>query len=117
VLVDDGLATGATLIAAARWARAADASRTVAAVPVAACGSVQQVLDEVDLFFCPHIRDDLYAVGIWYADFSPVTDQDVLRLLDEAAARSRRKEPYTAVDSARSNSSRCPSTHSARSPR
>jgi len=89
VLVDDGLATGATLIAAARWARAADASLTVAAVPVAARQSVRHVLDEVDLFFCPHVRDDLYAVGIWYADFSPVSDEDVLRLLDEAG-----RKPY-----------------------
>jgi len=88
VLVDDGLATGATMIAAARWA-AADASRTVAAIPVAARQSVEQMLDEVDLLFCPHVRDDLYAVGIWYADFSPVSDDDVLRLLDDAAARSR----------------------------
>jgi predicted phosphoribosyltransferase len=71
VLIDDGLATGTTLIAAARWARAASASHTVAAVPVAARQSVQQVLDEVDLFVCPHLRNDLYAVGIWYADSPP----------------------------------------------
>jgi putative phosphoribosyl transferase len=88
VLVDDGLATGSTMIAAARWARSGGAARVVAAVPVAARESVQQLLDEVDLFYCPHVRDDLYAVGIWYADFSQVSDGDVLRLLDGAAARS-----------------------------
>ena len=88
VLVDDGLATGATMIAAARWAASAGASRTVAAIPVAARQSVREVLDEVDLLFCPHVRDDLYAVGVWYADFSPVSDDDVLRLLEDAAARS-----------------------------
>lgn len=88
VLVDDGLATGATMIAAARWARSRRAARTVAAVPVAARQSVDQILAEVDLLYCPHVRDDLYAVGIWYADFTPVSDDDVLRLLDDAALRS-----------------------------
>lgn len=88
VLVDDGLATGATMIAAARWARSGGAARVVATVPVAARQSVEQLLDEVDLFFCPHVRDDLYAVGLWYADFSQVSDTDVLQLLDEAAART-----------------------------
>ena len=84
IVVDDGLATGSTLIAAARWA-AAGAAQTVAAVPVAARQSIGQVLDEVDLLFCPHVRDDLYAVGVWYADFAQLSDADVLRLLEEAA--------------------------------
>jgi putative phosphoribosyl transferase len=88
VLVDDGLATGATMIAAARWARSGEATPVVATVPVAARESVERMLDEVDLFYCPHVRTDLYAVGIWYADFAQVSDGDVLRLLDEAAARS-----------------------------
>ena len=89
VLVDDGLATGATMIAAARWAKSGHAAQVVAAVPVAARQSVERVTDEVDLLVCPHVRPDLVAVGIWYADFSPVSDGDVLHLLDEAAARSR----------------------------
>jgi putative phosphoribosyl transferase len=88
VLVDDGLATGATMIAAARWARAGGATPVVAAVPVAARPSVEHVLPEVDLLYCPHVRADLYAVGIWYADFAQVSDGDVLRLLDAATARS-----------------------------
>jgi putative phosphoribosyl transferase len=88
VLVDDGLATGATMIAAARWVRSRAGARIVAAVPVAARQSVEQLLAEVDLLFCPHVRADLYAVGIWYADFSPVSDGDVLRLLDQAGLRS-----------------------------
>ncbi|HVP76144.1 MAG TPA: phosphoribosyltransferase family protein [Gaiellaceae bacterium] len=87
VLVDDGLATGATMIAAARWAKSGHAAQVVAAVPVAARQSVEQVAAEVDLLFCPHVRPDLIAVGIWYADFSAVSDSDVLRLLDEAAER------------------------------
>ncbi|MGZ4318634.1 MAG: phosphoribosyltransferase [Gaiellaceae bacterium] len=88
VLVDDGLATGATMVAAARWASSGGAATVVAAAPLAARQSVEQLLDEVGLFFCPHVRDDFYAVGVWYADFSQVSDTDVLRLLDEAAART-----------------------------
>ena len=56
--------------------------------PVAARQSVARILDQVELFTCPHVRDNLVAVGIWYSDFSPVSDDDVLRLLDEAAARA-----------------------------
>ena len=83
VLVDDGLATGATMIAAARWARAGHPAATIAAVPVAAQQSVERVVPEVDRFVCPHVLLDLYAVGVWYADFSQVSDEDVLRLLAE----------------------------------
>ena len=74
VLVDDGLATGATMTAAARWARSGGAGPVVAAVPVGARPSVAPMLDEVDLFYCPHVRDDFYAVGVWYADFSQLSD-------------------------------------------
>lgn len=73
------------MIAAARWARSGGASPVIAAVPVAARQSVELVLDEVDLLYCPHVRDDLWAVGLWYADFSAVSDGDVLRLLDDVA--------------------------------
>jgi predicted phosphoribosyltransferase len=87
VLVDDGLATGATMIAAARWAVHSGAASTIAAVPVCARQSVTLLLDEIDLFFCPHVRDDLYAIGIWYADFSQLSDADVRQLLEAADAR------------------------------
>ena len=90
VLVDDGLATGATMIAAARWA-SAGAARTVAAVPIAARQSVRHLLDEVDLFFCPHVRDDLCAVGLWYADFGQVSDEDVVRLIEDAGTAVTRQ--------------------------
>jgi putative phosphoribosyl transferase len=93
VLVDDGLATGASMIAAARWARSRRAARAIAAVPVAARQSIEQLLAEVDLLFCPHVRDDLYAVGAWYADFSPVSDDDVVRLLGGAGSRSQAAPP------------------------
>jgi putative phosphoribosyl transferase len=86
LLVDDGLATGATMIAAARWARRHGAGRVVAAVPVAASSSVELLREEIDELVCPHILDALGAVGLWYGDFPQAGDKEVLRLLDESTA-------------------------------
>jgi putative phosphoribosyl transferase len=88
LLVDDGLATGATMVAAARWARAAGASRVVAAVPVAAAASASLIRAEVDELFVLYELSSLVSVGHWYRWFDQVEDEDVLRLLDESAARA-----------------------------
>jgi putative phosphoribosyl transferase len=81
LVVDDGLATGATMIAALRWARAAGAGRVVAAVPVAAAESLEVVRAEADEVVCPHPREPFYAVGAWYASFGQVDDDEVTRLI------------------------------------
>jgi putative phosphoribosyl transferase len=73
LLVDDGLATGATMIAAVRYARAAGAARVVACVPVGAAETVAAVATEADR-----------VVGMWYDDFRQVSDEDVVALLAEA---------------------------------
>ena len=83
LVIDDGLATGATMIAALRWAKAAGAARVVAAVPVAAAESVELIRDETDALVCPHILSPFLAVGVWYASFDQVDDADVIRLLEE----------------------------------
>jgi putative phosphoribosyl transferase len=85
LLVDDGLATGATMVAAARWARAAGAGRVVAAVPVGAEQTVALLLHEVDEVVCVHQTSALGAVGRWYVDFGQVGDAEVVALLEEAA--------------------------------
>ena len=87
VLVDDGLATGATMVAAARWARGRESSRVVGAVPVGAVQSQALVAAEVDELVCAYVSGNLVAVGIWYEDFSQVEDAEVLRLLAADAAR------------------------------
>lgn len=84
VLVDDGLATGATMLAAVRWARAQQAGRVVVAVPVGAASSVRALAAEADAVVCPYALRDFGAVGYWYADFGQVATAEVLRLLDEA---------------------------------
>ena len=85
VLVDDGLATGATMIAAARWARRAKASRTIAAVPVASLEGVQMLEAEVDRVVCPVAVHDFGAVSIWYRAFGQVDDERVIELLASPA--------------------------------
>jgi predicted phosphoribosyltransferase len=87
LLVDDGLATGATMVAALRWARRRGATQTIAAVPVAARESAELIRAEADAFACPHEVSDFGAVGLWYEEFTQVSDAEVLRLLDESAAR------------------------------
>jgi putative phosphoribosyl transferase len=84
ILVDDGLATGATMIAAARWARARGALRVVAAVPVGAAETVELLRREADAVVCPNALDVFVAVGAWYGEFGQVGDEDVLRLLADA---------------------------------
>lgn len=83
VLVDDGLATGATMVAAARWARGARAERVVVAVPVAAAQSLELLRREADEVVCPFEIRDFGAVGLWYAVFDQVTDGAVIALLEE----------------------------------
>jgi putative phosphoribosyl transferase len=81
LLVDDGLATDATMRAAARWARGRGAVRIVAAAPVGARAAVSALADAVDRVVCPHVVADLLAVGLWYARFDPVEEAEVTELL------------------------------------
>jgi putative phosphoribosyl transferase len=104
VLVDDGLATGATMVAACRWARAHGASRVVAAVPVGARDSVDALRAEADEVVCPHPVYDFWAVSIWYADFGQTGEDEVRALLREgrppgvAAARGAPAGPERGPD-------------------
>jgi putative phosphoribosyl transferase len=86
ILVDDGLATGATMIAALRWARSRGASRVVAAVPVGARDTAELLRRQADTVICPHELDAFIAVGIWYEVFGQVEDEDVVRLLSGGRA-------------------------------
>jgi putative phosphoribosyl transferase len=86
LVVDDGLATGGTMIAALRWARAAGAARAVAAVPVAAEDSLELVRAEADAVVCLHPLALFPAVGFFYRSFEQVGDAKVVRLLGEMRA-------------------------------
>ena len=83
LLVDDGLATGATMVAAVRWARSHGATRVIIAVPVGAAQSVRLLRQEADEVVCSLVPEDFKAVGFWYAVFTQVENEDVVALLDE----------------------------------
>jgi putative phosphoribosyl transferase len=85
ILVDDGLATGATMRAAALAVRRLDPERVVIAVPVAAEETCNQFRDVVDEIVCGVTPRPFRAVGLWYEDFSPTSDDEVRELVGLAA--------------------------------
>jgi len=86
ILVDDGLATGSTMLAAVRAVRQERPARVVVAVPVAAPEVCQALRAEADEVVCPLTPDQLRSVGLWYDDFTQTTDEEVRRLLEGARA-------------------------------
>lgn len=90
IVVDDGIATGSTMRAALLALRERDIGHLVVAVPVAsesACNEMRSLADDV---ICLIATDDLIAVGQWYRDFSQVSDDEVVSLLEDAARVSAR---------------------------
>ena len=85
ILVDDGLATGASMHAAVQALRQQGPRRVVVAVPVAAPETCEAFRAEVDEIVCAVTPELFYAVGLWYEDFSQTSDDEVRELL--AAAR------------------------------
>ena len=81
VVVDDGVATGGTAVAALRWARSRQASRVVLAVPVAPRESLPRLRAEADELVVLATPEPFYAVGQWYRDFPQVPDARVVELL------------------------------------
>lgn len=81
IVVDDGLATGATMIAALHSVRARKPARLVCAVPVAAPDSLAAVRDYADEVVCLHAPADFGAVGRFYRNFDQVEDDEVIALL------------------------------------
>jgi putative phosphoribosyl transferase len=93
VLVDDGLATGATMVAAVRWARSQGATQITVAVPVGAAQSIRFLGQEADEVVCPHAQKNFWAVGLWYEVFTQVENADVVALLDELRAAAPALRP------------------------
>lgn len=84
IVVDDGLATGASMRAAVAGLQLQNPKRIVVAVPVAApdtCASFKDLVDEV---VCLETPEPFYGVGAWYEDFSQISDEEVQSLLQEA---------------------------------
>jgi putative phosphoribosyl transferase len=87
VIVDDGLATGVTALAAIQAARAGGATRVVLAVPVAAPETVALLRGQVDDLVCLEAPANFYAVGRWYRTFDQTSDATVIELLRAAQSR------------------------------
>lgn len=81
IVVDDGLATGSTMRAAVRALRKMEPLSIVVAVPVAARSTCEELRDEADQVVCLRTPEPFEAVGLWYADFSQTTDEEVHDLL------------------------------------
>ncbi len=94
VLVDDGIATGATARAAISVVRAQQPARVVLAVPVVQALQADELKLEVDELVCVVAPGDLYAIGVWYDSFPQLTDDEVRKILARSAA-----EPAAALQS------------------
>jgi putative phosphoribosyl transferase len=84
ILVDDGLATGSTMLAAVKALRKESPARIIAAVPVAPPETCEELGTEVDEMVCLSTPQDFYAVGLWYGNFAQTTDEEVISLLAQA---------------------------------
>lgn len=87
ILVDDGLATGVTALAAARYIKSLGASYLIFAAPVCSQPGVRMLEEEVDEVICLLAPAVFQAVGLWYEDFSQVEDNEVIRAMDFARRR------------------------------
>jgi predicted phosphoribosyltransferase len=81
IVIDDGIATGASMRAAVKAVRKQQPARLVVAVPVAARTSLEALRGEVDDIVCVDVRDDLRAIGVYYDDFEQVSDDEVIAAL------------------------------------
>jgi putative phosphoribosyl transferase len=85
VIVDDGIATGSSMLAAIRSVRARKPRKLIVAIGVAPAQSVGQIESEADQVVCLYAPADFYAVGQFFDDFSEVTDEMVVTALSRAA--------------------------------
>lgn len=93
MLIDDGLATGATMYAAICAVRLRHAAKVIVAIPVAAAPSCAALEGEVDELVCLMMPQPFVAVGLWYNDFTATTDDEVRELLAQAAAQVPADDP------------------------
>lgn len=89
VLVDDGLATGSTMLVAVHYVRTLQAAKIIVAIPVGSRQACTRVEKEVDELVCLAIPESFMAVGEWYLDFRQVTDAEVQSWLEESHRQSK----------------------------
>ncbi|HEY2528146.1 MAG TPA: phosphoribosyltransferase family protein [Xanthobacteraceae bacterium] len=97
IVVDDGIATGATTRAALRATRLRKPKRLVLAVPVAPSESLADLHDEADEVVCLEQYEMFGAIGLYYDDFHQVSDEQVIDILQRFPPRGRRENPLPAA--------------------
>lgn len=88
IVVDDGIATGFTTLAAVQYIRKQKPKKIVLTVPVSATDSYKKLEKEVDEMICLQVREDFFAVGQFYDVFNQVSDEEAIKLLDFKAKKS-----------------------------
>lgn len=96
IIVDDGIATGATIQAAVRSLKGRQPRRMVIAVPVAPSAALRDLREMVDEVVCPLVPENFQAVGQWYESFPQTTDDEVRRILSGAWDTNMVKNQTTA---------------------
>ncbi len=89
IIVDDGVATGATMITAIRWVKRQGAKEVIAATPVAPIETFVRLKKEADRVICPELPEPFFAIGQFYEEFPATADEEVVELL-----RERREESH-----------------------
>lgn len=89
IVVDDGLATGASMIAALEWLRTKKIKRLIAAVPISSEEGAEKVKAIADEFISLITPENMWAVGYWYEDFSQVSDSEVIKYLEKRHEASK----------------------------
>jgi putative phosphoribosyl transferase len=96
ILVDDGIATGGTAVAAGQALKARGAARVILAVPVAPAGTTERLAGDFDEVVCLHEPEGFFGIGQFYVDFGQLGDDEVIALL-AAAAEAGPKEPSASL--------------------
>ncbi len=89
IVVDDGVATGRTILATLKMLRSKEPKKLVVAVPVASPEAAEKIKNEVDDFICLYTPKTFYGVGRFYDDFSQTSDEEVIALLKELNERGK----------------------------
>ncbi|HTD03432.1 phosphoribosyltransferase [Undibacterium sp.] len=85
IVIDDGLATGATMIAALHTVRARNPASLICAIPVAPRTTLEQIRQDADAVYCLHVPSRFVSVGHYYQDFTQVEDDEVIQILGGVA--------------------------------
>lgn len=88
ILVDDGFATGATIYAAAKWAKSQKCKQLIIAIPVGPKHTIEKLKEVADVVLCLHAPESFEAVGQFYQDFRQITDEEVMNIMRKHGYKS-----------------------------